>query len=259
MLIEEANGVLDEYASWIRANMRAVQEDGAVRVIGPMLDRDNDNMSVLMAEAPDGGYVLSDLGEVVSGLELSGCDVTKGSRREKLLGVLNGYGVRIQDDEIYVRCSRSELVQKMNMLFQAMASVNDLFFTSQESVRSLFAEDVRSWMTQNGIRAIDGPAFPGKSGLMFRFDYAIPPSKTSPERLIKTVNTPSEPNVRNAIFGWQDVEDKRRDSSGYVILNSFGMRDGMVPESALVACRSYGVTPIRWGQDEDEFVEQLVA
>lgn len=259
MLIEEANGVLDEYASWIRANMRAVQEDGAVRVIGPMLDRDNDNMSILMAESGDGGYVLSDLGEVVSGLELSGCDVTKGGRHERLLGVLGGYGVRMEGDELYVRCSRSELVQKMNMLFQAMASVNDLFFTSQESVRSLFAEDVREWMLDRGIRATEGPAFPGKSGLMFRFDYAIPPSRTAPERLIKTVNTPSEPNVRNAIFGWQDVEDRRRESTGYVILNSFAMKDGTVPESALVACRSYGVTPIRWGQDEDEFVEQLVA
>lgn len=259
MLLDEANRVLDEYASWIRDSMRAVEEDNSVRIIGPMLDRDNDNMSVLMARTEDGGYVLTDLGEIVGALEMDGCSVRKGSRHDRLLQVLNGYGVSIEDDEIFVRCSRSELVPKMNMLFQAMASVDDLFFTSQDSVRNLFAEDVRNWMFDNGIRAVDGPSFPGKSGLMYKFDYAIPRSKNVPERLVKTVNVPKEQNIRNALFGWQDVEGARQDTEGYVILNAAQTKDGTVAENVLAACVSYGITPIQWGINQDEFVGRLAA
>ena len=259
MLLDDANKVLDEYASWIRGSMRAVEEDNSVRIVGPMLDRDNDNMSVLMAESGEGGYVLTDLGEVISGLELSGCNVRSGARGEKLLQILNGYGVSLSEDEIFVKCTRSELVPKMNMMFQAMASVDDLFFTSQDSVRNLFAEDVRNWMLQNDIRAVDGPSFSGKSGLMYKFDYAIPRSKIAPERLVKTVNVPKEQSVRNALFGWLDVEGARQGSEGFIILNSHQTRDGVVPENVITACTSYGITPIQWGVNEGEFISRLAA
>lgn len=259
MLLDEANRVLDEYASWVRESMRAVQEDNSVRIVGPMLDRDNDNMSVLMAKSEDGSYVLTDLGEIVSGLELSGCNVRAGVRGEKLRQIVNGYGVSLDEDEIFVRCSRSELVPKMNMIFQAMASVDDLFFTSQDNVRNLFAEDVRNWLAKNDIRAVDGPSFPGKSGLMYKFDYAIPRSKGAPERLVKTVNVPKEQSVTNALFGWTDVEAARQGSEGYIILNARAARDGVVPENVITACRNYGITPIQWGVNEEEFVPRLAA
>jgi hypothetical protein len=217
-------------------------------------------MSVLVGESPQGGYVLTDLGETMADLRLSGVNLHTAKRIETLDRFVSGYGVRrSQDGELYVRCSRSDMAGKMNMLIQAMASVDDMFMVSQDSVRELFALDVGEWMLENDIRALEGPSFPGRSGLMYKFDYAIARTKARPERLIKTVNRPNESSVRNALFGWQDVEASRRGAIGYVFLNAANGKDGIVPPSAIAACEAYGIVPIQWGVDHMNFVDELAA
>lgn len=259
-MIEETMGILDEYARWIRDNMHAAPCGEGVKIVGPMLDRNNDFMTVYLERDRSGDYVVTDLGETIGDLEFSGCGVLQSpGRRDKLSSVLKGYGVERSESEIFVRASRSDLVPKMNMLFQAMASVDDLFFTSIESVRDLFEEDVRNWMLEHDIRAVQGPSFTGKSGLMYKFDFAIAQTKRQPERLVKIVKNPSEANVKNALFGWQDVDDARSGSKGYLVLNSHATRNGEIAPSIITACMNYGTVPIRWGIDQDEFIEELAA
>lgn len=260
MLLEEANGIIDEYSRWVRENMRAVQQGESVLIITPMLNRNNDCMSVLVGESPDGGYALTDLGATIADLELSGLSFTTGQRTEKLQHILNGYGVsKNEDGEIYVKATRSELAMRMHMLLQAMASVDDLFQLSKGSVRELFYEDVGEWLLDNEIRCVPGPSFPGKSGLMYKFDYAIGRTRRQPERLIKAINTPTENNVRNALFGWSDIESSRGGSVGYAFLNASNGKDGKVPESVLAACSAYGIKAVQWGVNQDEFVKELAA
>lgn len=260
MLVEEANLIIDEYSRWVKSNMTPIQQGNAVRIITPMLDRNNDFMAVLIGESPDGGYVITDLGETVGDLELLGVSLSTPKRIETLDGFVRGYGVsRSENGELFVRCSRSEIVMKMNMLIQAMASVDDMFMLSQDSVRELFMNDVGNWLLENDIRSVEGPSFPGKSGLMYKFDYVVARSKLRPERLIKTVNKPTENNVKNALFGWQDVEDSRKGSLGYVFLNAANGKDGIVPPSAIAACEAYGIKPVQWGVDHMRFVSELAA
>lgn len=260
MLLEQANGIIDEYSRWVRENMHAVQQGDSVLIVTPMLNRNNDCMSVLLGDLPDGGYALTDLGATVADLEMSGLSLSTGRRAEKLQSILRGYGVFCTDgNEIYTRASEDEIAIKMHMLLQAMASVDDLFQLSKDSVRELFSEDVGEWMFEHDIRCVPGPSFPGRSGLMYKFDYAIGRTKRQPERLIKTVNTPTENNVRNALFGWSDVEGSRGGSVGYAFLNSANCKDGQVPQSVLSACDAYGIKVVQWGVDQDEFIGELAA
>lgn len=260
MLLEEANGVIDAYSKWVGGNMRAVQQGDSVLIITPMINRDNDCMSVLIGESPDGGYALTDLGETVSGLEMSGFSLSSGKRPEKVERILRRYGVNKTDEnEIFVRASRDEIPAKLNMMLQAMASVDDLYQLSKDSVRELFCEDVGKWMSDNEIRSVAGPSFAGRSGLMYQFDYAIPSSKNSPERLVKTVNYPSESTVKNVLFGWYDVEAMRKDSVGYAFLNSRSLNGKDISTSAIEACNNLGIKVVRWGIDEKEFIPELAA
>lgn len=260
MLVEEASRIIDEYARWVKKSMVPVQQGDAVQIITPMLNRNNDCMSVLLGESPEGGYIVTDLGETIADLELSGVRLSSDKRLETLDQFVRGYGVlRGGENELFVRCSAEELVPKLNMLMQAMASVDDMFMLSQDTVRELFMKDVGDWLLDNDIRYVDGPSFPGKSGLMYKFDYVVGRSKTRPERLIKTVNKPTDNNVKNALFGWQDVEELRRGSEGYVFLNAANGKNGAVPQSALAACRAYGLVPVQWGVDEMEYVSALAA
>ena len=142
MLIDETKNILDEYAQWISDMMHAIPSGDGVKIAGPMLNRNNDFMTVYMEKTPTGDYVVTDLGETIEDLEFSGCTILKSQGRlDKLSTVLRSYGVERKADEILVKASRSDLVLKMNMLFQAMASVDDLFFTTTETVRDLFEEE----------------------------------------------------------------------------------------------------------------------
>ena len=158
-----------------------------------------------------------------------------------------------------MRTSQDDLPLKMNMLLQAMASVDDMFLLSQDNVRNLFTEDVREWLLDRGISFVPGPSFTGRSGLPFKFDYAIGQNRNNPMRLIKTVNNPTKQGIQNALFGWEDVKASRSDCVGFVFLNSNNTKDGVIPAESIDACRNYDLTPVMWGIDEESFVDRLAA
>lgn len=258
MRLDDAAAIVDDYARLMRSQMELTQQGNTVCVVTPMLNRNNDCMNIYLADAPDGGIIVTDLGETISDLEFSGFSFT-GQREGKLLGLLAGYGASIENGELVARGTRSEIPDKMNMLMQAMASVDDMFLLSQSSVRNLFAEDVGNWLLENDIRAVEGPSFTGRSGMSFKFDYAIGRSKRSPMRVIKTVNNPGRQGIQNALFGWEDVKSQRSECDGYVFLNSKNTKDGRVPEETITACRNYGLFPVVWGVDENSYIEALAA
>ena len=258
MRVEDAGAIIDSYADFIRANMIPTQQGEGVCIATPMLNRNNDCMNVYVGESDSGGLVFTDLGETIGDLELSGFSLT-GQRTEKLEGILAGFGVERSDGELLVRASQGEAAVRLNMLLQAMASVDDMYLLSRGGVRNLFAEDIGSWMMDNDISCVPGPSFNGRSGMPYKFDYAIGQNKRHPMRLIKAVNNPCRSGIQNALFGWEDVKASRTDCEGYVFLNSHNTRDGMVPRESVEACQNYGLKPVIWGQNEADFIADLAA
>ncbi|MEE1372994.1 MAG: DUF1828 domain-containing protein [Parolsenella sp.] len=258
MRVEDAGAIIDSYADFIRANMIPTQQGEGVCIATPMLNRNNDCMNVYVGESDSGGLVFTDLGETIGDLELSGFSLTD-QRTEKLESILAGFGVDRSDGELFVRASQNEAAVRLNMLLQAMASVDDMYLLSRGSVRNLFAEDIGSWMMDNDISCVPGPSFNGRSGMPYKFDYAIGQNKRHPMRLIKAVNNPCRSGIQNALFGWEDVKASRTDCEGYVFLNSHNTRDGMVPRESVEACQNYGLKPVIWGQNEADFIADLAA
>lgn len=258
MRVEDADAIIESYADFIRANMIPTQRGDGVCITTPMLNRNNDCMNVYVGESDSGGLVFTDLGETIGDLELSGFSLT-GQRTEKLESILAGFSVERSDGELIVRASADNAAMRLNMLLQAMASVDDMYLLSHGSVRNLFAEDIGAWMMENDISCVPGPSFNGRSGMPYKFDYAIGQNKRHPMRLIKAVNNPGRRGIQNALFGWEDVKASRTDCEGYVFLNSRNTKDGTVPQESVEACRNYGLEPIIWGQNESDFIADLAA
>ena len=258
MKLEDAGAIIDSYADFIRANMIPTQQGEGVCITTPMLNRNNDCMNVCVGESESGSLVFTELGETISDLELSGFSLTD-QRAEKLESILAGFGVERSDGELLVRASRDDAAVRLNMLLQAMASVDDMYLLSRGSVRNLFAEDVGAWMMENDVSFVPGPSFNGKSGMLYKFDYAIGRNKRHPMRLIKAVNNPGRQGVQNALFGWEDVRASRMECEGYVFLNSKNTKDGVVSSEVVRACENYGLTPVIWGVNQDEYLPRLVA
>lgn len=259
MKIEKARDIIGGYAKWWSDSVELHEAGEAVRLVCPMLDRNNDHMSIYLADDPvTGGYILTDLGEIIDDLDASGCDVLGSTARaKKLEQTLCGYGLRRKDSEIYAMADDDNLFQRMNMLMQGMASVDDLFYTAKDSVRQIFLEEVADWLDAHEIRATRNAIFTGRSGLDVKFDFVIPKTVgKAPERLIKAIGNPDKNSVTNALFGWDDISAVRGDSESYLFMNSAG---GEVKPSLIQACENYDIHPATWPIEDSRIIEKLAA
>lgn len=138
MNLNQAQDIIDGYASWWRNEVVASQAGDAIQLVCPMLNRNNDHMSFYIADDPTqpGGLLLTDMGATLSDLAFSGSDILGSeSRSRKLEQTLNSLGVMLSGNELCAQADEATLFTQMNMLMQGMASVDDLFFTARQRTR----------------------------------------------------------------------------------------------------------------------------
>jgi len=253
-MIEEIGSLLDAYSKWLRDKSQLKElESGYIEVTTPYLDRHNDYLQ-LYVQKEDEQYILTDAGEVITDLRLSGCELETPKRQALLKSTLNGFGVQIEDDILSIRADRENFPIKKHNLVQAMLATNDLFFLAAPTVASLFLEDVTSWLISNEIRFTPNVKFTGKTGYDHLFDFVIPSSNTAPERLLRAISRPDKNMAKALAFAWVDTREVRSpESRFYAFLND---GDRAVSGSVVNALRNYQIHPIRWSE-RDSAREEL--
>jgi hypothetical protein len=254
MTNKDCNELVSEYINWLREQITVSEVNGACEITTPFLDRHNDFLQIYVKKEGD-KFFLTDAGYILADLQMSGLDLTP-KRQTILQTILRGFGVEQHDSELRVRASKKDFPQQKHSLIQAMLAVNDLFMIAQSRVESFFLEDVEQYLRLNKIRFIPKVNFIGKSGYSHYFDFAIPPSDVAPKRLIKAIDRPSQKNITDSIFSWNDTSASRAaDSQAYVFLND---QEKAISLNSLTALESYSITPIPWTK-RDEKVELLIA
>lgn len=177
------------YLSWLKENITSCTfENGITEITVPFLDQHNDFMQIYVTDKGNGTYELSDDGVTLYNLEISGVNINTPNRIDIFNKIINGYGVQCIDNELIINCDISRFPQCKNMLIQAMHSVSDMFMLSRNTVKNVFLSDVTNYLSENNIPYISDVQFSGKSGLIHKFDFALPKTKTTKERLINTAN-----------------------------------------------------------------------
>lgn len=120
---------------------------------------------------------------------------------------------------------------KKHTLAQCIQKIEDLFYLAQPNTKSLFLEDVQTYLDLNDIRYISDVSFIGKSKLPTSYDFAIPKSKNAPQPIIKVVNNLTKEYTRSILFTWGEISEARKD--------------------AITALREYGIEPILWSNRLD--------
>lgn len=209
----------------------------------PFLDRHNDQIQIYAVPTLD-GWSLTDAGETRSDLEM--CGVRFESDKRKAL---------LHDGELTVSADTQSQPQQMNNLIQAVLAVNDLFCLAQPTVYPFFTEDISKWLDEKAIRFSPQVSFSGKSTFSHHYDFLIPKSKQSPERLLKVMNTPSRDYAKQVAFSWIDTRETRPTASEcFVLLND---AEG-IPSGVLTSLKQYDIVPVPWGERE-QFIERLAS
>lgn len=250
--------LIGSYLSWLKQKITLKDLDnGVIEITSPFMDRNNDHLQIYVV-VDDQKLKLTDDSYIISELEMSGCDIKLSKRRKEIFtSILNGYGVKHSPrDELFIETSMKDFPQKKHMLLQAMLAVNDMFMTTRENVYSLFIEDVENFLLDSDIRYTENAKFTGKTGYTHKFDFVIPRSKKSPERMINTLNNPTKDKTESLIFTWTDTKETRKEGSRlYTFLNDM---DKNVSTDITNAFLQYDITPILWS-DRKKYIDELAS
>jgi hypothetical protein len=250
---QECQQLVDSYLEWLRTGLSVKEVNGYCELTTPFLDRHNDHLQIYAAQKDD-RITLTDDGYILADLRTSGLDVNTPKRKDVLDSLLNGFGVRLQQDVLVVEASPKSLGQKAHSLLQAMLAVNDMFIMSQPRVASFFWEDVKTFLEQYEVRFSPRIKITGKSGYDHNIDFLIPKSKNRPERLVQAINAPSKSTIGNYLWVLSDSREARgKDSQAYAFLND---QEHHVGTDVLEALKAYEVTPALWTKRES-YVQAL--
>lgn len=254
-MINEIEFQVDQYLKWLKDKTKLRQVADVIEITTPHLDRHNDYLQIF-ARKNNGGYLLTDDGYILNDLKLSGCNLESKKRQELLHVTLNGFGIQLNGDALEVKVTTDNFAMRKHNLIQAMLAVNDLFYLAVPMVTSLFMEDVTSWLDLNEVRYLPRVKLTGKSGYDHVFDFAIPKSHRSPERIVQAINSPKKDTASAFAWAWIDTRDERPpDTRAYAILNDV---DQHISSSVMDALSNYDVNPVLWSNRES-VLEELAA
>lgn len=240
--------LIDEYLHWLKQELTLTEHDGSCQISTPFLDRHNDAIDIFV-EKKNGTLRLTDDGYTIRDLRASDMEFTTAKRKAHLAAALNGFGVKIDGDEIYVDSSTEDFPQKKHNLLQAILTVNDMFVMAEEHVLSLFKEDVALFLESHHIPAFSDFKLSGKSGFDHKFDFGLPKTPQKPQRVLQTITNLTKDNATSLAFMVGDARLNRLDHLGALAMINDAAR---IPnEEHLAALRAYEVEPLLWSRREE--------
>jgi hypothetical protein len=248
MTREECQQLVNEYLRWLKEEIKITELNGSCVISTPFLDRHNDAIEILV-EKINGALRLTDDGYTIRDLRQGGMEFSTEKRKAHLAAVLNGFGVKLENDEICIHGSPEDFPQKKHNLVQAIMAVNDMFVMAEEHVLSLFKEDLALFLEAHRIPAFSDFKLSGKSGLDHKFDFGLPKTKQKPERVLQAINNLTKDNAASLAFAVADIRAIRAEAIGALAM--INDADRPPNEDYVAALRAYEVETLLWSRREE--------
>ncbi len=202
---------IKQYYDFLKSNthLRKSMESGWIVINTPYVGTFNDTIDIYAKKEPTGQIVLSDDGLTLKNLELVGVDLSSRSKKRKewLNMILLNYGITLQNGELVVHCSNADFAQKKHNLLSAIFAVSEMECLADNSVRSIFKEDVMQFLNEQDVIYTREFIAKGSTGLDFTFDFQIAGRET--ELLIQSFGDLTMGNVPRFLFTLEDVREAR--------------------------------------------------
>ncbi len=257
---------IDDYYKWLKSKTVSRHDDysGWSVISTPFIGAFNDPIEIFIKEQEDGKLLLSDDSRTLSNLDLVGVGVSRSQKRKEWLNsILLNYGVKLNNHELSVLTDLQHFPQSKHNLLCAIMDISDMELVAQNTVASLFKEDVRAYFDE--LELIYTPQFimKGSTGIEFTFDFQL--AGRNQETVVRSFNSLNKINVPNFLFTWQDIKPMRENVSGKT-LNSLAIINDQFREikpEYLAALEGKGARCLLWSERESDksrgTLKQLVA
>ncbi|MDD4216905.1 MAG: DUF1828 domain-containing protein [Bacteroidales bacterium] len=244
------NTLMEDYYAFLKEKTLVTDSNssGWVEISTPFVGLFNDTIEIY-AKKEGNNIILSDDGNTLRDLELSGLEITRSPKRKEILDrILINYGVRTNNAELITEATERDFPQKKLNLISAISETADMYYLARHTVASIFREDVKAFLEDQEI--IYTPYFisKGSTGLEFTFDFQI--AYKSAEIVIKSFNSVNKMNLPHFLFTWDDIKNVREQQTqkeiiALAIINDI---DREVSDEYLSALDNKGAQYILWSQ-----------
>ena len=241
---------MNDYYAFLKEKTLVTTSDSSnwVEISTPFLGLFNDTVDIF-AKKEGHKIILSDDGNTLRDLELSGLEISRSPKRKEILDrILINYGVRINKDELTTEATERDFLQKKLNLISAISETADMYYLARHTVASVFREDVKDYLDEQEL--IYTPYFisKGSTGLEFTFDFQIAYRNT--EIVIKSFNSVNKMNLPHFLFTWDDIKKVREQQTqkeiiGLAVINDI---DREVSDEYLSALDNKGAQYILWSR-----------
>jgi len=244
------NTLMDDYYAFLKEKtlVTASNSNDWIEISTPFVGLFNDTVDIY-AKKEGNKIILSDDGNTLRDLELSGLEITRSPKRKEILDrILINYGVQMNNEELITEANEKDFPQKKLNLISAISETADMYYLARHTVASVFREDVKAYLDEQEL--IYTPYFisKGSTGLEFTFDFQIAYKNT--EIVIKSFNSVNKMNLPHFLFTWDDIKKIReqqtqKDIIGLAVINDI---DREVSDEYLSALNNKGAQYILWSQ-----------
>jgi hypothetical protein len=243
--------LVNDYYQFLREKTLVSQIQGSewIEISTPFTDVFNDTIDIF-AKKENEHIILSDDGQTLRNLELSGVEIARSTKRKSIFdSILLNYGITLQDNQLMTKANEQNFPQKKHNLISAIAELNDLYVLAKHTVASIFREDVKAYLDEQED-IVYTPYFisKGSTGLEFTFDFQIAYRKK--EILIKAFNSINKFNLPHFLFTWNDVKQVREKQIQKQILGLAIINDEKreVKPEFIEALTNRGANHLLWSQ-----------
>lgn len=244
------NSLMNDYYAFLKEKTLVTSNNTSdwVEISTPFIGLFNDTVDIY-AKKEGNRIILSDDGNTLRDLELSGLEISRSPKRKEILDrILINYGVKISNDELTTEATERDFPQKKLNMISAISETADMYYLAKHTVASVFREDVKAYLDEQNL--IYTPYFisKGSTGLEFTFDFQIAYRNT--EIVIKSFNSVNKMNLPHFLFTWDDIKKVREQQTqkeiiGLAVIND---TDREVSDEYLSALKNKGAKYILWSQ-----------
>jgi hypothetical protein len=253
MLATEGKRLIEDYLAWLREEFHLESGDSYTLISTPFLDPHNDEIQIFLEKQGE-NVRLTDDGYTITDLKEAGLEINTDKRTAHVRQILNGFGVRLDGDQLAVTATPRDFPQKKHNLIQAILAIHDLAVMGQEQVLQFFEEDVAKFLLEKNVPFFRGIKLSGRSGFDHHFDFGLPAMRGKPEGILQAVNLLTRDIATSVAFAVNDVRLLRGDQSvgAFAIIND---RETKPLDDYVDALRAYGIRPFTWSQREQAVAE----
>lgn len=241
---------MDDYYAFLKEKTLVTANSSSdwLEISTPFVGLFNDTVDIYVKKE-GAKIILSDDGNTLRDLELSGLEISRSPKRKEILDrILVNYGVRINNEELITEATERDFPQKKLNLISAISETSDMYYLARHTVASVFKEDVKAYLDEQEL--IYTPFFisKGSTGLEFTFDFQIAYHNT--EIVIKSFNSVNKMNLPHFLFTWDDIKKVRKQQTqkeiiGLAVINDI---EREVSDEYLSALDNKGAQYILWSQ-----------